>query len=82
MRCQLQWSGTPSVGNFKLKFSKEHQGASASDRNAFLGSDGNIYNMQVRARIDSISPSSGANVGGTKAWVKNDLIIYSLNHAL
>ena len=68
-RCQVTWSANPAVGNYNFKFATDEDGYSASTRNAFLGSDGNLYNIQVRPQIDSISPAEGANAGGTKITV-------------
>ena len=68
-RCQVTWSGNPAVGNYNLKYATNDGGYSSSSRNAFLGSDGNLYNVQVRPQIDSISPAEGANAGGTKITI-------------
>ena len=69
LRCQLHWSANPRIGNFRFRYAKEHLGYSSSHRNDFLGSDGEIYNFQVRPRIDNINPSSGGTSGGTRVTI-------------
>ena len=68
-RCQVTWSANPAVGNYNLKYATSDGGYSAITRGAFLGSDGELYNIQVRPNIDSISPAEGANAGGTKITI-------------
>ena len=69
VRCQLSWSANPRIGNFRFRFSNDLDGYSSSNRNDFLGSDGQIYNFQVRARIDAITPVVGATTGGTRVTI-------------
>ena len=73
MRCQMSWSRDPTVGNFNLKTGHAN-GYAVSKKNVFWGSDGNLYNMQVRPRIDSISPQVGATVGGTTVTVTGEYL--------
>ena len=73
MRCQLSWSRDPTVGNFDLKAGHAN-GYAISRRNVFWASDGNLYNTQVRPRIDSVSPQVGATVGGTTVTVTGEYL--------